>query len=399
MKFIFHSVQLDFTLMNKILSLAFIAFFLFNCNTLRQKKQADNSTAMENKISPTPSEVQNYVAQNMVFAHRGSTYWTPEETESSLRWARNIGADYLEFDLQKTKDGHLVVLHDNTLARTSNVSEVFPERANAVTIDFTLKELRQLDIGTWFNTANPDRAREKFIGQRILTFKDAIMIAEGYWLKKDINGQPLKEMKDGEWTGFYTYEKDPNDNKNRPGIYAETKVGGLEELLARELIEMGWNINNRPKKIKTKSEKIGIGNTNARFVLQSFSPESIEKLEVLMPNIPKCLLIWEPAMTPNLKANYQKAIDFALENNVHFIGPSISGAPNNYNELAAPWMTEMVHNAGLKIHAYTFDTKEQIQEYSERVDGFFTNKADLALKLLGRESEQSAEEVLDELGY
>lgn len=162
---------------------------------------------------------------------------------------------------------------------------------------------------------------------------------------------------------------------------------------------MGWNINNHPKKIKTKSKKIGIGNTNARFILQSFSPESIEKLEVLMPKIPKCLLIWEPAMAPNLKGNYQKAIDFALENNVHFIGPSISGAPNNYNELAAPWMTEMVHNAGLKIHAYTFDTEEQIQEYGKRVDGFFTNKADLALKLLGRESEQSAEEVLDELGY
>ena len=51
------------------------------------------------------AKVRDYVPLYSVIAHRGSTYWTPEETEASWRWARDMGADYLEADLQATKDG------------------------------------------------------------------------------------------------------------------------------------------------------------------------------------------------------------------------------------------------------------------------------------------------------
>ncbi len=389
--------------MKHLLYLFFTLFLFTACNdsSPTNTENTDNQTAQNDTMPahPTAIEVRDYVPQNMVFAHRGSTYWTPEETEASLRWARNIGADYLEFDLQKTSDGHLIALHDSNLSRTSNVAEIFPERADSAAIYFTLKELRQLDIGSWFNKANPDRAREGFKGLKILTFKDVIKIAEGYRLKKGEDGLPIKEMKESGWTGLYVYEKDPADNGNRPGLYAETKKPDCEELLAEELTEAGWNINKNTAIFETTEGKVATANTKGRFILQTFSPESAIKLEALLPNIPKCLLLWQPEMVDDLKGNYQKAIDFCHQYNIHFIGSSITGEPNNYEELNAPWMVEMVHDAGLKIHAYTFDTQKQYETYASRVDGIFTNRADTALKFYGRESNQSAVEVLETLGY
>ena len=79
-------------------------------------------------LPPESREVLDYLPRNIVIAHRGTTYWAPEETEAAMRWARNIGADYLELDLQRTKDGVLIALHDVNLRRTTNVETVFPDR-------------------------------------------------------------------------------------------------------------------------------------------------------------------------------------------------------------------------------------------------------------------------------
>ncbi|MBQ1648069.1 MAG: glycerophosphodiester phosphodiesterase, partial [Bacteroidales bacterium] len=61
------------------------------------------------------ADVNSYVPDHAVMAHRGSTYWAPEETESAWRWAREMGADYLESDLQCTKDGVILANHDVNL--------------------------------------------------------------------------------------------------------------------------------------------------------------------------------------------------------------------------------------------------------------------------------------------
>lgn len=56
-------------------------------------------------LTPDMIKVRDYVPEYAVVAHRGSTFWTPEETEAAYRWAREIGADYLECDMQVSKDG------------------------------------------------------------------------------------------------------------------------------------------------------------------------------------------------------------------------------------------------------------------------------------------------------
>ena len=75
--------------------------------------------------------VRDYVPLYAVLAHRGSTYWAPEETESAWRWAREMGADYLESDLQCTKDGIILANHDENLTRTTDIATRFGDNIPA----------------------------------------------------------------------------------------------------------------------------------------------------------------------------------------------------------------------------------------------------------------------------
>jgi glycerophosphoryl diester phosphodiesterase len=376
-------------MINKLVFFISATLFIFGCNK-NTKKEPLNSIKMEQKhLTEQAEKVKKYIKKDIVIAHRGSTYWTPEETEPAYRWARNIGADYLEMDLQLTKDNKLVAFHDDDLKRTTNIEDVFPNRKNASINEFTLSELRKLDIGSWFNKKNPDRANPKFSNLKILTLKDVIKISEGYKLIYDNKRQ------------YFLYIKDEKDNGNRPGIYIETKhpKSNIEKFLAEELTLLGWNININPKQISTLNQKVSIANSKARVILQSFSPQSITQLEKHLPNIPKCFLLWKPEMKGDLKKIYTKALEFAVKNNVQIIGPSIAGAPNNYGELTADWMIDLVHNYDLLIHPYTFDTNKQLNDYAKKVDGVFTNRADLALEYYNRLKPNKGKETLQIIGY
>lgn len=351
------------------------------------------------KLPVALQQVLNELPRNIVIAHRGTTYWAPEETEAAMRWARDVGADYLEFDLQRTRDGVLIALHDVNLRRTTDIAEVFPERADAPVSAFTLDELRQLDAGSWFNETYPDRAKKEFVGQDILTLEDVIRIAEGYRIVRDEQGRRIYEWgTDGK--KYTRYEKDPQDSGNRPGIYPETKephlFPGMEQDLREELERLGWyHIQpGKMKKIEVPQGGVGIANTIARVILQTFSAHSLVELEKAFPRrIPTCFLLWLGNEPSDLKENTPKAyaakINYAVAHGAVIIGPSIAGSPNDYADLLAPWQGEMIYRAGLAIHPYSFDTEEQMAEYTGwknrcpqegRVDGMFTNKADMTIQ-------------------
>src|SRR4051794_28236165 len=65
----------------------------------------------------------------LLIAHRGASGYAPEHTLAAYRLAIEQGADFIEQDLQITKDGALVCIHDADLARTTNAAEIFPDRA------------------------------------------------------------------------------------------------------------------------------------------------------------------------------------------------------------------------------------------------------------------------------
>ena len=112
--------------------------------------------------------------------HRGASAYAPENTIPAFVLAAEQGATFVEFDLQLTKDRRVVCLHDNSLERTTDVEQVFPDRGRPAASgrgstwmleDFTLEEVKRLDAGAWFDA--------KYRGTRIPTFGETIDALRG----------------------------------------------------------------------------------------------------------------------------------------------------------------------------------------------------------------------------
>ena len=99
----------------------------------------------------------------IVMAHRGASAAAPENTLIAYKKAIEMGADYAELDVRQTKDGAIVLMHDKTVHRTTG--------EKGFVWDLTLKELKQLEAGSWFG--------EKFSGEPIPTLEEVIRLAKG----------------------------------------------------------------------------------------------------------------------------------------------------------------------------------------------------------------------------
>ena len=117
-------------------------------------------------------------------AHRGGGSLGPENTLAAALKGLACGADAWELDVQQTADGKLVVMHDDTPKRTSDVNRVFPGREDDRVYEYTLEELSRLDVGSWYADSDPFGEIEKgnigsdeaqtWRGLRILTFREAL---------------------------------------------------------------------------------------------------------------------------------------------------------------------------------------------------------------------------------
>ncbi len=78
----------------------------------------------------------------LCIAHRGASSYAPENTFAAFDRALELGVSHVELDVHFSRDGHIVVIHDDTLDRTTDASGAVADR--------TLTELRRLDAGSWF---------------------------------------------------------------------------------------------------------------------------------------------------------------------------------------------------------------------------------------------------------
>ncbi|MBG9813719.1 glycerophosphodiester phosphodiesterase [Bacillus endophyticus] len=154
-------------------------------------------------------------------AHRGASAYAPENTIAAFDKAVEMKADYIEIDVQRSKDGKLVLIHDTTVDRTTDGSGKVG--------NLTFKELRNLDAGSWKG--------EQFAGAQIPTFDE---ILDRYHGKIGI----LIELK-------------------APELYP-----GIEENVAKELKERNLD--------KPQNEKI---------MVQSFNHKSMKKMNELLPKV------------------------------------------------------------------------------------------------------------------
>jgi glycerophosphoryl diester phosphodiesterase len=166
-------------------------------------------------------------------AHRGAAGYAPENTIAAFDKAIEMKADYIEMDIQRTKDGELVIIHDTSVDRTTEGSGYIK--------DLTFNELRSLDAGSWKGT--------EFAGEKIPTFDE---ILDKYHGKIGI----LLELK-------------------APELYP-----GIEESIAQELKDRNLD---KPQ--------------NEKMILQSFNFESMKKMNTLLPNVPIGVLTWSKAHT------------------------------------------------------------------------------------------------------
>ena len=102
-------------------------------------------------------------ARPIIIAHRGASSSAPENTLAAFSLAVEQGARAIELDVQMSADGHPVIIHDSTLARTTNGTGHVWEK--------TLAELRRLDAGSWLSP--------RFAGEQIPTLEEVVAWANG----------------------------------------------------------------------------------------------------------------------------------------------------------------------------------------------------------------------------
>ncbi len=98
-----------------------------------------------------------------IIGHRGASSLAPENTIASFRKAYELGAEMVELDVHRTKDGHLVIMHDDTVDRTTD--------GHGAIKDLTLKELKEMDAGSWFSP--------EFKSEKVPTFDEVLEWAKG----------------------------------------------------------------------------------------------------------------------------------------------------------------------------------------------------------------------------
>jgi glycerophosphoryl diester phosphodiesterase len=161
----------------------------------------------------------------IIIAHRGASAYAPEHTLPAYDLAVRSGADYIEIDLQMTKDGELIALHDSEVDRTTNGSGL----ANAHTLD----KIKSLESGSWFNEHYPELADPAYVNVEIPT---------------------LEEI-------FQRYGTAAN-------YYIETKSPGMEVKLINLL------------------RKYSLVHSESKVIIQSFHSKSLRKIHKLEPGIP-----------------------------------------------------------------------------------------------------------------
>ena len=299
-------------------------------------------------LNGTPAHAAEPAAPPLVIAHRGASGYLPEHTLAGYELAVRLGADYIEPDLQLTRDGILVAMHDDTLQRTTNVASLFaPRNGGYMVADFTLAEVKTLTVtptGTGkstylgFTPASPEL--------RVPTFDEVIALAKS---QSAVTGRIV-------------------------GIYPEAKQADpvMEDQILATLKQQGY------------------ANAADKVFVQSFSDATVRSLDAkqraLGLKLPLILLGYAITTADgNAMMGVPGGRMVSLKDVATFangVGVSITNAKYPVTKT----FVDQAHAAGLAVHGWTFakaDAGVAADEYAAflamGLDGMFSNYADLAV--------------------
>jgi len=310
-----------------------------------------------NRAAPAPAGA----ADPIVIGHRGACGYVPEHTLASYALAHGMGADYIEPDLVRTKDGAFICLHDIHLEATTDVEAVFPDRARKdgrwYAADFTLEEIRRLRAHERLPRRFPQDAASRF---GVPTFEEMIELVAGL------------NRTTGRRAGIYPELKEP----------AFHRAEGLAMEEAFLAIVRRYHLGEgEPRGGATSpgaSSVAGAAAPPAIFV-QCFEPGPLRELRRLGSTLPQIFLL-DDDPPPRLD-------DAALDEIAGFangIGPSKVLIERDAS------LVERAHRRGLLVHPYTFRADDvgkgyatfddELAAFYDRfgVDGLFTDFPDLA---------------------
>ena len=138
------------------------------------------------------------LSQPLVIAHRGASKLAPENTIPAFKKALEFNPDFIELDYHTTKDGKMVVIHDDYLDRTTDANIVWRNRTNITVREKTLNEIKTLDAGSWFHWG-----MSEFNGVQIPTLKEAVDVIRN-------SSFSLIERKEGEPKDIFRFLKKEN---------------------------------------------------------------------------------------------------------------------------------------------------------------------------------------------
>jgi glycerophosphoryl diester phosphodiesterase len=300
----------------------------------------------------------------IVIAHRGASGYLPEHTLESYAMAYALGADFIETDLALTKDGVFVCIHDIYLEYTTNVKDLFPDRARKdrhwYVVDFSLDEIKQLEVHERTRANGiayfPSRFPLNFSKFEIPTFTEVIELIQG--LNKSTGGNV--------------------------GIYPEIKKPGWHAQLGLPMEESLLEVLNR----------YGYKGRDAKIFIQCFEEESLKKLRFkLGTDLSLILLTWETIW--NYEGNIKPFSAELTENMLDQIAAYADGiGPYKGRIEVNPVIVQWSHERGLVVHPWTMRSDSlpaQYQTFDEelyqfyiiyKVDGLFTDFTDKAVQFL-----------------
>ena len=286
-------------------------------------------------------------AEKIVIAHRGASGYLPEHTLAAKAMAYAMGAHYIEQDVVMTKDDALIVLHDITLDRTTDVSEKFPNRSRDngryYAIDFTLEEIRSLSATEGFRLRGAERVQgyqNRFpmnsSSFSVSTLEEEIQLIQG------LNKSTGKDI------GIYPEIKQPKFHRDE-GKDISTAV-------VRLLKEYGY---------LSKSDKV---------FLQTFSFEELKEIKTnIFPEvgieINLIQLVGNNTTYPWIfeEGGMKKLAKFA-----DGIGPEkglVIPRESTASNVQITSLVSRAHAAGLKVHPYTYRLDPgQVPDYAGNFD-------------------------------
>lgn len=200
-----------------------------------------------------------------------------------LNGAKNLGTDWIELDVQQTKDGKIIVIHDTNFKRTTGV--------NKNTWELTSDEVKKLDAGSWFD--------EKYEGEKIPFLEEVIEFAKMNNIRLNIELKPT-----GHETGF---EKNVIDIINKANFKDRCVVTSL----VYDVLE---NVKKYDKDIKTVYVMgLAYGDITALKAADHFSVEATSITENLVSHVHregKQIYAW----TVNTKESIQEMVDLNVDN-------------------------------------------------------------------------------------